>query len=316
MNFNHEVRAIAGQFQLGGDFVRAEPFGSGHINDTFRVTTGHGLRNRYILQRLNPVVFPNPAAVMENIRRVTAHLDRKIAGAPDAARRVLRVIPALDGNPFYRDAAGHWWRVYYFVERTRAVDVVESPAQAFAAAQAFGQFQKLLADLPAPRLHDTIPDFHHTPSRFAALEKAVAADAFNRAQPAAAEIEFARRNQALCRVLLDARLPERVTHNDTKINNVLLDDATGEGVCVIDLDTVMPGCTLYDFGVRGAAARLSLGGGFSHAGGEEPASRGWPAHHLRAGAAFPDRLSGWRHLFQDWAGGGKPRPLPRAVQIT
>lgn len=248
MNFNHEVRAIAGQFQLGGDFVRAEPFGSGHINDTFRVTTGHGLRNRYILQRLNPVVFPNPAAVMENIRRVTAHLDRKIAGAPDAARRVLRVIPALDGNPFYRDAAGHWWRVYYFVERTRAVDVVESPAQAFAAAQAFGQFQKLLADLPAPRLHDTIQDFHHTPSRFAALEKAVAADAFNRAQPAAAEIEFARRNQALCRVLLDARLPERVTHNDTKINNVLLDDATGEGVCVIDLDTVMPGCTLYDFG--------------------------------------------------------------------
>jgi Ser/Thr protein kinase RdoA (MazF antagonist) len=128
------------------------------------------------------------------------------------------------------------------------VDVVESPAQAFAAAQAFGQFQKLLTDLPAPRLHDTIPDFHHTPKRFAALEKFVAADTGNRAALAKPEIEFALRHQAICGVLLDAQLPERVTHNDTKINNVLLDDATGEGVCVIDLDTVMPGLALYDFG--------------------------------------------------------------------
>jgi hypothetical protein len=248
MKLNHDVRAVAGHFQLAGEVLQAEPFGSGHINDTWRVTTGHGIRNRYILQRLNHAVFQNPAAVMENIRRVTTHLDRKTAGAPDAARRVLKLIPALDDKPCYQDGAGDWWRVYYFVERTRAVDVVESPAQAFAAARAFGQFQKLLADLPAPRLHDTIPGFHHTPKRFAALEKAIADDAFNRAALAKTEVEFALRHRAICGALLDAQLPARVTHNDTKINNVLLDDATGEGVCVIDLDTVMPGLALYDFG--------------------------------------------------------------------
>jgi Ser/Thr protein kinase RdoA (MazF antagonist) len=246
---SHSVPDLARQFQVAGGQFSAEPFGHGHINDTYRVTVGHGEpRHRYILQRLNHVVFQNPAAVMENIRRVTAHLGQKIAGQPDAARRVLTLVPALDGQPFYRDAAGNWWRMFPFIEGTRAVEVVASPAQAFAAAQAFGQFQKLLADLPAPRLHDTIPDFHHTPKRFAALEKAVAADACNRAAQAKPEIEFARRHQAVCHDLLDAQLPERVTHNDTKINNVLLDEATGEGVCVIDLDTVMPGLALYDFG--------------------------------------------------------------------
>ena len=249
MNLPPDVRALAGEFQLPGNFLHAEPFGSGHINDTYRCTLeAGGARRRYILQRLNGAVFQNPAAVMENIRRVTAHLDEKMSGAPDAARRVLTLVPARSGKSFHSDADGNWWRAFPFIERTRAVDVVESPAQAFAAAQAFGQFQKLLADLPVPRLHETIPDFHHTPKRFVAFEEAVATDTFNRAASAKPEIEFARRHQALCRVLLDARLPERVTHNDTKLNNVLLDEATGEGVCVIDLDTVMPGLALYDFG--------------------------------------------------------------------
>jgi Ser/Thr protein kinase RdoA (MazF antagonist) len=249
MNLSSDVCDIAGQFQLAGDFLRAEPFGSGHINDTYRFTfAAGGARRRYILQRLNTAVFQNPAAVMENIRRVTAHLGEKMSGVPDAARRVLTLVPARDGKSFHGDADGNCWRVFPFIERTRAVDVVESPAQAFAAAQAFGQFQKLLADLPAPRLHETIPDFHLTPKRFGALEKAITADAFNRAASAKPEIEFALQNKAICRVLLDARLPERVTHNDTKLNNVLLDEMTGEGVCVIDLDTVMPGLALYDFG--------------------------------------------------------------------
>jgi Ser/Thr protein kinase RdoA (MazF antagonist) len=249
MNFLPDIRAIAGQFQLAGEFFHAEPFGSGHINDTYRFTIeSGGARSRFILQRLNTAVFQNPAAVMENIRRVTAHLGEKMSGAPDAARRVLTLVPACDGESFHCDADGSWWRVFPFIERTRAVDVVESPVQTFAAAKAFGQFQKLLADLPAPRLHETIADFHHTPKRFAALEKAVAADTCNRAASAKPEIEFALRHQAICRVLLDAHLPERVTHNDTKINNVLLDEMTGEGVCVIDLDTVMPGLVLYDFG--------------------------------------------------------------------
>ena len=249
MNLKPDVRAIASEFQIAGEFASAEPFGSGHINDTWRVVfAAGGTHSRYILQRLNHAVFPNPLTVMENLQRVTAHLAQKFAGQPDAARRALTLVPARDGKIFHRDAAGNFWRVFPFIANTRTVDVIETPAQAFAAAQAFGQFQKLLADLPAPRLHETIPDFHHTPKRFASLEKAIAADTSNRAAAAKPEIEFALHHRAICGVLLDANLPERVTHNDTKINNVLLDAATGEGICVIDLDTVMPGLALYDFG--------------------------------------------------------------------
>jgi hypothetical protein len=207
------------------------------------------------LQQINRSIFKDPAALMENIQRVTAHLGSKYAGRPDRSRRGLTLVPARDGAAYHRDAAGNVWRCYVFIERARTFDVVSSPAQAFKAAQAFGQFQTLLADLPAPRLHDTIPDFHHTPKRLAALETALAADAVNRVKLAQPEIEFALRHKAICPVLLAANLPERVTHNDTKLNNVLLDDATGEGICVVDLDTVMPGLAPYDFGdlVRSAA---------------------------------------------------------------
>jgi aminoglycoside phosphotransferase (APT) family kinase protein len=130
----------------------------------------------------------------------------------------------------------------------KTYDAVESPQQAYQAAKAFGQFQKMLADLPAPRLHDTIPDFHHTPKRFANLKQAILDNKANRLSLAKAEIDFALKRKSICSVLLDAKLPERVTHNDTKFNNVMLDNATGEGICVIDLDTVMPGLALYDFG--------------------------------------------------------------------
>ena len=262
MNLLPAISAIVGRFQLAGNILSAEAFGRGHINDTYRFTLDEGAaRRRYILQRLNRTVFPNPAAVMENLQRVTAHLGRKIAGTPDAARRALALVPARDGKSFHCDADGNWWRVFPFIERTRAVDIVESPAQAGAAARAFGHFQKWLIDLPAPRLHDPIPDFHHTPKRFAALQAAIGADARNRARHARPEIAFALQNQAVCRVLLDASLPERITHNDTKINNVLLDAATGEAVCVIDLDTVMPGLALYDFGdmVRSMASPAAEG---------------------------------------------------------
>ena len=249
MNLKHDVRAIAREFEIHGEFVSAEPYGSGHINDTYCVVFDQaGARGRYIFQRINHLVFKNPVALMENIARVTRHLGGKFTGTPDAGRRALTLLPARDGKPFQHDAAGNCWRVYVFIEQARSYDAVESPAQAFQAAKAVGLFQKLLADLPAPRLHDTIPDFHHTPKRFLALEKALAADATNRAALAKPEIEFALRHQAMTGVLLDACLPERVTHNDTKFNNVLLDDATGEGICVIDLDTVMPGLALYDFG--------------------------------------------------------------------
>jgi len=245
----HNLRTIARQFQISGEFLGGESFGSGHINDTYCVAFNQGgTRIRYVFQRINHNIFRQPVALMENIQRVTTHLVGKVAGEPDASRRVLTLIPARSGDSFFRDEMDSIWRAYLFIENARSYDAVETPAQAMAAAKAFGRFQKLLADFPAPRLNDTIPDFHHTPKRFAALEKAIEADAANRAKLARLEIEFALRHKAICDVLLNAKLPERVTHNDTKFNNVLLDNSTGEGICVIDLDTVMPGLALYDFG--------------------------------------------------------------------
>lgn len=245
----HDVRAVAGKFEIHGDVTSAAPYGSGHINDTYCVVFDQGgTPIRYIFQRINHNVFKNPVALMDNVRRVTEHLGKKAGGQMDASRRALKLIPCRDGQAVHRDSAGNYWRAYNFIERARTYDVVETPAQAFEAAKAFGQFQRMLADLPAPRLHDTISGFHHTPKRFTALEQAIEADAANRAVSAKMEIEFALKRKGITGALLEAGLPERVTHNDCKINNVMLDDETGEGICVIDLDTVMPGLALYDFG--------------------------------------------------------------------
>jgi hypothetical protein len=249
MNKEHDVATAAGHFQIRGKFSDATPYGSGHINDTYcAVFEDSGVPVRYILQRINGKIFKKPIALMENIQRVTSHLAAQVAGEPDSGRRVLTLIPAHDGRPFYEDLEGSYWRAYRFIGNARTYDAVESPEQAFQAAKAFGRFQQLLADLPAPRLHDTIPDFHHTPKRFAALEGAIANDVAGRAIRNKPEIEFALARKPLASILLDANLPERVTHNDTKLNNVMIDDVTGESICVIDLDTVMPGLAPYDFG--------------------------------------------------------------------
>jgi aminoglycoside phosphotransferase (APT) family kinase protein len=241
--------SAAHQFQIEGELSAVAPYGSGHINDTYcAVFHQQGRLTRYILQRINTAIFRNPIALMENIQRVTSHLAAKSAAEPDRARRVLTLIPAREGQPWHVDAEDSYWRVYRFIEGAHTYDAVESAQQAYQAARAFGLFQQLLVDLPAPLLHSTIPDFHHTPKRFAAFEQALAADAVGRAIHVRAEIDFAFAHRSIAAVLLDANLPERVTHNDTKFNNVLLDDATGEGICVIDLDTVMPGLSLYDFG--------------------------------------------------------------------
>jgi len=246
MSNDSYIGAVAGKFPVCGEFISAAPYGSGHINDTWCATfLQSGQLVRYILQRINHKIFRNPIALMENIERVTAHLAAQESGHPDHERRVLRLVPARDGRVWSVDADGYYWRAYRFIEGARTYDVVGSPEQAYQAAKAFGRFQQLLADLPAPRLHDTIPDFHHTAKRFAALEQAIAAGRAILAQP---EIAFALARKPITSVLLDANLPERVTHNDTKFNNVMLDDSTGEGICVIDLDTVMPGLALYDFG--------------------------------------------------------------------
>ncbi|MGH7993616.1 MAG: phosphotransferase enzyme family protein, partial [Limisphaerales bacterium] len=249
MSLKHDVHTVARQFQVYGDFLSAEPYGSGHINDTYCVRFDQGgTQVRYIFQRINHNIFKHPAALMENIRRVTAHLGEKSIMERGRSRRVLTLIFTLDGDSFHCDSLGNYWRAYLFIENACTYDAVESPRQAFEAAKAFGHFQKLLADLPAPRLHDTIPDFHNTPKRFVQLENTIEADIVNKAQIAKAEITFALNHKAITGTLLDAKLPERVTHNDTKFNNVMLDDSTGEGICVIDLDTVMPGLALYDFG--------------------------------------------------------------------
>ncbi len=244
---------ITRHFPLPGDFIDAAPYGSGHINDTYAVIFSQGgTRLRYIFQRINHRIFEQPQRLMDNILRVTRHVQAQLGKGADGSRRTLTVIPATDGRPFATDNEGGFWRVYVFVENALSRDAVESPGQAYQAARAFGQFQKAVADLPGPRLHEIIPDFHHTPKRYAALEQAVHADVCGRSSACRREIDFAlARKPDACRLtdlLTAGHLPERITHNDTKINNVLMDNRSGEGVCVIDLDTVMPGLVHYDFG--------------------------------------------------------------------
>jgi thiamine kinase-like enzyme len=230
--------------------MRAIPYGSGHINDTWLITTDEEInaKTRFILQRINTSIFKQPAALMQNIELVTAHLASKLADNLDRDRLSLSLIPTRTGELLYEDGQGDAWRAYRYIANAHTCDTAETPHQAYQAARAFGHFQKLLADLPADQLHVTIPDFHDTPKRFAALLDAIDRDAANRAATASKEIDFALARQPIAGTLFQAQLPSRVTHNDTKFNNVLLDDLTGEALCVIDLDTVMPGLALYDFG--------------------------------------------------------------------
>ena len=249
------VKDVKEQFEILGDFVSAAPYGSGHINDTLRVIINQGgAEIHYIFQRINENIFKCPPAVMENIERVTEHILKKIEaeGDTETTRHTLYLIKAADGKTYVRDDKGKYWRAYIFIEKAQTYDVIETPKQAYEAAKAFGQFQKDLADLAGARLHETIPDFHNTPQRFANLEKAVAKDIVGRVKDVQAEIDFVMKRKADVSKLTDlmaaGELPERITHNDTKLNNVMIDDTTGQGVCVIDLDTVMPGLVHYDFG--------------------------------------------------------------------
>ena len=249
MTPSYDLAAVTAAFQIPGPFVAAEPWGSGHINDTFRVTTAlDGQPHFSIIQRINHHVFRDPVALMRNVERVTAHLLVKVAGLPDAARRVVALIPTCAGNAWHVDADGNTWRAYIFIPGTCSYNQVQSPEQAFRAASAFGEFQHLLADLPAPPLTETIPNFHHTPTRFQQFQQALAVDTANRAAQCRAEVNFALTREPFASALVRAGLPTRVTHNDTKLNNVLFDEATGQALCVIDLDTVMPGLAAYDFG--------------------------------------------------------------------
>ena len=224
-------------------------YGNGHINDTYIVHA----KPDYILQRINKNVFTNPPAVMENIMGVTEFLRKKIAaegGDPD--RETLALIYTKDGKPYYKHTNGEYYRVYKFISGAKSYDVVEKPEQLYNAARAFGKFQRMLADYPADKLNETIIDFHNTPVRYEQFKEALKNDKAGRAATAEKEIKFVLDRECDAGIVVDAlkegKIPLRVTHNDTKLNNVLLDSKTGEGVCVIDLDTVMPGSLLYDYG--------------------------------------------------------------------
>ena len=247
------LQSAANAFDFGGPVLcDAHHYGEGHINDTF-VVWREDHSKRFILQRINTDTFTNPVGLMENVCGVTRHLRAKIlAEGGDPARETLNVIPTLSGSTCYLDADGGAWRAYDFVEDTICLQQVGSEADFCTVAETLGKFQNQLADYPASTLHETIARFHDTPNRYANFEKALAADALGRAKNITSEIEFIHAREQDCHVLLDqlaaGEIPLRVTHNDTKLNNILFDKTTGEGLCVIDLDTVMPGLAANDFG--------------------------------------------------------------------
>jgi hypothetical protein len=252
------LQDISAHFDIPGTFSGAAPHGGGHINDTFlaRYQTPQG-EQCFIHQRINHYVFKEPEKVMENIERVTRYArEQIIAAGGDPQRETLNLVPAGDGRSYHyipeEAPFGGYWRTYLFIKGARTYEIAENLNQVYHAARAFGNFQKLLDSLPGPRLHETILNFHHTRKRFETFLKALDANPAGRAKTVRPEIDFILQREKDAALVVDllaqGKLPERVTHNDTKLNNVLIDDRTGQGICVIDLDTMMPGSALYDFG--------------------------------------------------------------------
>ncbi len=242
-------------FQLDGMVMSAVPYGSGHINDTFLMALRKedGSDGRVILQRMNKSIFTKPVELMENVMNVTSYLrDVIIKNGGDPDRETLNVIPAKDGKPYFVDSEGEYWRCYKFIEDATSYDAVETPQDFYESAVSFGNFQRLLADYPAETLHETIVGFHDTKARFEVFKKAVADDVCGRAASVQDEINFVLAHEDVANVFGDmlakGELPLRVTHNDTKLNNIMIDNTTRKGICVIDLDTVMPGLAMNDFG--------------------------------------------------------------------
>lgn len=259
LNVEEIKNNVAVQFKTAGEINGIEPYGSGHINDTFRLTCNlpEGGVKRYILQKMNDDIFKNPDGLMENVMNVTSFLRGKIiAAGGDPERETLNVIPTVEGKNYLRkdkeDGSYDYWRMYTFIENATSFDEVKEPQDFYNSALSFGNFQRMLADYPADTLHETIENFHNTVKRFENFKKAVEEDVCGRAAEVREEIGFVLEREADTHVICDAlsqkRIPLRVTHNDTKLNNIMIDDETGKGLCVIDLDTVMPGSALYDYG--------------------------------------------------------------------
>lgn len=246
MSEMNRVKEIAHKFDLQGNVIECIPYGSGHINNTYRITRDDQVY--FVLQKINTSIFTMPVELMENVVRITEH----IAGSGKNPDHCLKVIPALDGKPQFIESDGGFWRMYNHINNTHTIDRVEVKEQAFEAARMFGSFLVDLKDLPGEPLHDTIPYFHYGPGRYQALKKAFEENLAGRRDLVKPEMEVVEKFVAAYdefQGYLDAgKLPLRTTHNDTKINNVMLDNDTNKGVCVIDLDTTMPGYTLYDFG--------------------------------------------------------------------
>ena len=251
---NEKIAKIIDCFVLPQGSLEAAPYGNGHINDTLRVIvhTQEGDK-RYILQRVNSYVFPKPVEVIENIEKVTAYLRGIIESeGGDPVRQTLTLVETRDGKHYTITEDGELWRMYLFVEGTKSVDLPDTTELFALSGRAFGKFQQQLGGFDASVLHETIVDFHNTPARYAQLQDAIARNEAGRLDQVHEEVAFCEKYAQEVHVLLDAmkagEIPLRVTHNDTKLNNVLLDAESGEGVCVIDLDTVMPGLAAYDFG--------------------------------------------------------------------
>lgn len=239
-------REIAARFAVNGRVAYCERYGNGHINETYLVETDGGVR--YILQKINDTVFQNVPALMENVSAVTRYLRART----DDPRRAMHLVQTTEGADYLRDEAGGWWRMYDFIENSICLQAAETDEDFYQSAVAFGEFQRELSEFPAHTLHETIAKFHDTRNRYVQFREALNADPLGRAASVQTEIEFAlaREKNAgeLMRLLEAGELPLRVTHNDTKLNNVLLDRETRKPLCVIDLDTVMPGLAAFDFG--------------------------------------------------------------------
>lgn len=236
------MKEVLVHFQLEGTVVNEVCYGNGHINDTYLVTIrkDDGSESRVILQRMNKSIFTKPVELMENIMNVTSFLRERIiekGGDPD--RETLNVIPTKEGKPYFVDSDGEYWRCCKFIENATSYDQVETPEDFYQSAVAFGKFQKMLADYPADTLHETIKGFHDTKARFAVFQQAVKDDVCGRAASVQEEIDFFLAHEEIANVFGDmlerGELPLRVTHNDTKLNNVMIDNETHEGICVLDL---------------------------------------------------------------------------------
>lgn len=250
-----DIGFLSEGFNLSGKFTNYKTKNDGHINSTYVLffEEDDGTKKAYTVQKINTYVFKDPDGLMNNIVGVTSHLQNKIRqSGGNPMRETLTFLPAVNGKYYYRDADGACWRCYYYIDDAYTCNLIENESVFFGAGKAFGTFQQQLSDYPIDTLSETIPKFHNTYSRLLDFKKAVNDDIAGRAKNVKEEIDFILSREDDTKILLDmiekGELPLRVTHNDTKLNNILFDEKTNEGICIIDLDTVMPGLSLYDFG--------------------------------------------------------------------